>query len=617
MQKAETESLVKSVEGWYDDQIARVNIIVDSIEHYNMTGDENMELASYLADCLSKNPTVYDYYVGMADQTCYFGGGWEPAPGEYDPTTRDWYKDAIAANGVCVSEAYVDVDSGRMVITISEPIIQDQKAVGVFAADIFIDELVDMSNQAFAGSSQFAVLVDKAGTVLTHQNSKYIPSADADGNEMLSSYSDVKIPAKLIQTESTKKAVGIDGINGFSVFTAKGLNDIGITVVAINSGWNYYGGVMIFFLCCIILFVLAFILSRISIQKQLVPLFAPLEELNVVAQNMSDCILEYNATYREEDEIGTLCVAIEKSNQTIRHYIEDISQKLEAMSEGNFTIKIEEDYIGGFVPLKASINQIAGSLCEMIKHLTEAADAVYSSAENVAGGANSLAEDVMNVSKLGETVNSKMDDVREKFAKSYQDTKESMQLSADTRQELSKSDANMQELSKAMEEISEKSDKIAEIIEIIDGIANQTNLLALNASIEAARAGEAGKGFAVVADSVRELSEQTAKAVSSTTDLIRLSVSAVENGSQLVDKSTENMKAIVERTETVNEQMEKLSLDIEQNKATVEVVAGSFSDMNDFTTSTSSTSEECVALSNELYDQVDKMHEIMNKFTVE
>ena len=57
------------------------------------------------------------------------------------------------------------------------------------------------------------------------------------------------------------------------------------------------------------------------------------------------------------------------------------------------------------------------------------------------------------------------------------------------------------------------SQEIGEVVRLITTVAEQTNLLALNASIEAARAGEAGKGFAVVAGEVKDLAQQTARAM--------------------------------------------------------------------------------------------------------
>src|SRR5690606_27566535 len=51
------------------------------------------------------------------------------------------------------------------------------------------------------------------------------------------------------------------------------------------------------------------------------------------------------------------------------------------------------------------------------------------------------------------------------------------------------------------------------IVSLIDEIARRTNLLALNATIEAAHAGDVGKGFAVVAAEVKQLADQTGKAI--------------------------------------------------------------------------------------------------------
>ncbi len=63
------------------------------------------------------------------------------------------------------------------------------------------------------------------------------------------------------------------------------------------------------------------------------------------------------------------------------------------------------------------------------------------------------------------------------------------------------------------ERVRSSADAIGSVTAVIGDIAAQTNLLALNATIEAARAGETGRGFAVVANEVKELAQQTARAL--------------------------------------------------------------------------------------------------------
>ena len=69
-----------------------------------------------------------------------------------------------------------------------------------------------------------------------------------------------------------------------------------------------------------------------------------------------------SGTAISDDEIGDLYIAIEKSNESIRSYIADVAEKLEAISDGDLTAQVTMDYIGDFEELKTSINKISESL---------------------------------------------------------------------------------------------------------------------------------------------------------------------------------------------------------------------------------------------------------------
>ncbi len=611
---AKTETAANEIEIWYEKQIQSVNLIADTIGYYHMTSDQTYNLKAYLADCLTKNETVYDYYACLNDKTCFFAGGWEPAPGEYDPTIRDWYIGAINNNGIYISSAYVDAETGRMVVTISKPLYEDNAIIGVLAADIFIDDVTNMAQNAFLSNNEYAILIDNSGNILTHKSEKFIPSVDASGNEVIAQYKDAGISESLINQKYTVNNQKFDYDHIFRIFTAKYMEDIGITVIYAASGLNYYGGIIIFLLECIIILIVTLIMSKKFIQKKLLILFKPLENLSIVAQNMGKGILDYHTEYSADDEIGNLCIAIEHSNLAIRSYITDISEKLKAMSEGDFSVRVDMDYIGDFSPLKSSINHIGEALSNAITTIGDAVNIVYKSAENVSGESSNLANQVSSVTKLINESNQAISDINNELKSSYLKTEESIEISQNTNTQLGNGNDQMIKLLSAMDKITETSNQIAEIIEIINGIASQTNLLALNASIEAARAGETGKGFAVVADSVRDLASKTTEAASNTSSLIDMSVQAVNQGSFLAEETAKDLQIVVEKTEDVNNHILTIAESIDKQTSIVDIVSKNFSDIKSYTANTSLASQECAKLSQELFSQVEKIQEIISVF---
>lgn len=620
IQRAETEAIEESIENWYSDRSSEVLSIKNTIEHYNMTSDSEYGLQGYLAHMLAENEKegIYDYYVGMEDTTCYFGGGWEPAPGEYDPTSRDWYKQAIGTDDLYISEAYVDAETGRIVITMSVRIKENEEPVGVLAADIFTDDVQKIASSAFdENSSKYVILVDNAGTVIAHKNSEFIPAADADGNELLTSYNDAKLPEAIFGSTDMVKKFGSDYKGIFRIYTGKLIPGTGLTIAVVNSGLNYYGGAFVFFFVSVILAIGLIAISNYRSPRNLSPMLEPLGELMGVAEKMSQGQLDYEAAYREEDEIGTLCKEMEKSNAKMRECITDVAEKLSRISEGDLTVSVEKDYVGDFTTLKESINEISQSLQNAMIEVSDTADAIHSKAQEMSSSSELLSGSVSDVTSRMEETTESITKVRELFKESFKQAKTSKDSSSEAKECIEENYKLMEELLETMNRITQKSNDIAKIIDIINDIASQTNLLALNASIEAARAGEAGRGFNVVAENVGTLAGQTTKAAADSTTLINETVEVVGKGSALVKEVAGKMKSVVEKTDVVADTIEKVETSIETEEGIIESVSGDVCSVQKFVGSADTTARDCADMSQELYDEVDKLKTAIGHFIVE
>lgn len=605
----QADSVVQGASGWFGEQIGRVNLIAETLSYEDYVGSRYDESEAYLADCIKENEAAYAYYFGLNDDRCVFSDGWE-VPADYKATERDWYPDAYAnPDEATVSSAYVDADTGRIVVTISKAIIKNGKPVGVFAADFFVDDLISMA-ESLSSSSAFAILVDKDGTILTHKNSSYVPSVDADGEMIATNYKDAGIPDKLVKPEKRTSVFSKD------FFVSEYIDNTGITVIFDTSFFSFFGGLIIFYAISIVLIVVIYLFTTRRVKKVLTVSLEPLDELSQASEDMKNGKLDYATTNDSGDEVGSLCVAIEQSNKAIRGYIEDISDKLKNMADGDLTVTVDGEYAGDFAPLKESINNIVASMKSAITVISEASEAVYSTAQNVQGGATSLADDVQSVMEIVTDVENKIDDIQESFGMSMSIADDARTLSHNVIHNLEEGSQALTQLMDAMNDITDKSNRISAVIDIINEIASQTNLLALNASIEAARAGEAGKGFAVVADSVRVLAEQTVSAVDNTTSLISESEEAVRKGNELAASTSEKMSKIVAITNDVNNKIQNISDCIEKEKDTINDVKTAVNNMGEFTTNTQATSEECVAMSQILNEQADNMQNAVNRFNI-
>ena len=128
-----------------------------------MNTKDTDQIMDYLEVNLAENADALMYYVCFA-----YDGGVFPADHsklDLDPTTRDWWKMAIAKDGLIYTAPYKDFASGQMIVTIAEPMkIQGEQAV--FLADITIDTLTQIVGDVSTEDSIQAFLLDADGNVV-------------------------------------------------------------------------------------------------------------------------------------------------------------------------------------------------------------------------------------------------------------------------------------------------------------------------------------------------------------------------------------------------------------------------------------------------------------------
>ena len=308
-----------------------------------------------------------------------------------------------------------------------------------------------------------------------------------------------------------------------------------------------------------------------------------------------------------EGKLGALGVAIEKETITGADSASLVLDIFLFSAIGTFIFGLAVGYYT-VKNLTINLKKYTGDLDQssgLVKSISENLSASnVQMASSATESAASLEETVASLEELSSMINLNTENSKKAFQIS-----ELAQTAAET------GDKNIRELSAAMVAIKSDSKKMEDIVNVIDDISFQTNLLALNAAVEAARAGEQGKGFAVVADAVRSLAQRSSTSAKEINQMIKESISKIENGSQIANDCNQSLKSIFDHIKSVTQLSGQIAQASTEQMSGLKQINQAMIQLDSASQENASTAEEVSRSASEANHQSNAMSQVVGELT--
>lgn len=445
----------------------------------------------------------------------------EKLSSDFDPTSRDWYKNALNNKGkIAYTEPYKDASTGKMMISVSKTVERDGTLVGVLSMDIDLDKLSGLLSQIKISDKGYAFIASSKGIMIAHPDKSLLGGNTAT---TLSYWENAE------KQESGYQTYSYNGEEKFINYTTnkqtgwKLMAALPVTELTKNTSVILNMTLLVTVVVGIIAIVVAILIST-SISKKLNVLMKTFEQA-------ADGDLTVGVDFKSKDEFAELGSHFNMMMMKIGELILNVKSSADVIFKTSDTInRMATETSSAINEVALTIDQVAQGASETSQDIQTGVDSLDVLASQI-DEIESLAKDMIALSEQSNGLG--------------QEGLKAMGLLTEATEKTNKSTGVIGEV---VSDMDSTTSQIGLITDTINNIAAQTNLLALNAAIEAARAGEAGRGFSVVADEIRKLAEQSTSA----TKQIQVLIEAIKNKSSMAVRSMEESKAtVVEQNKAV------------------------------------------------------------------
>lgn len=600
-----TDKTLQETKAWMNRTLAMLETQRDTIEYENMDIPEMEAYIKHTAGQSDSYPA--GIYVALTDGSLYHAS-FVPGP-DFDALSKSWYQDGIASEDFILGDVYFDEDSQSYVVGASGMLKDADGAVrGVAAADVYLDSISQIVSNIRIEDTGGIFLVDTRTDTIIGDRDKEVVGKNLSESGGMYAYAGEQIKAG-------NTGLGLYGDTYIQVANVEGSNWMAVAYVSKAEVLSELYDLTHTLTTVSVIAVLVLILLVVLLTQWIIG--RPVKELSRVATRIAEGELDQTIRYQSGDELGTLAFNFNRVTEQLRNYIkyiDEISDTLGEIAQGNLAYELKSEYTGEFARIKNALDAISVELNGAMGQLN-------ASSSDVAAGAAQISQIAVNLSQGSteqaaevEALAGHISEVSDNVQKIAQDAQQTSSLSKEVREGLLLSNTKMQNMTEVIQKISDKSSEIHKIVKTIDDIAFQTNILALNAAVEAARAGEAGKGFAVVAEEVRTLAGRSAGAAKETTDLLGETISSMEDGVSAAEDTAQSMLAAAELAEKMGSLIDHIAENTKQQATTTTEISHGIDQIAVVVQSNVSTAESSAAASEELSGQANALRELVSRF---